>query len=525
MPRADPTRSDYCASRHLLRNLDNAAELRRNPLAREYFPSADDGGRRRDAVADRLVLDRIRDDVRASLAHCSEFAQVCTHVALGRMHAALLRCDIDEQPMPAVAAELGLSERQLRRERRAAHAAFARAFRTARREPATPATVCDVAAVRLAEAIALHELGLGEVAQSALASIASGALDTPQRIEALCMAAELEFDALRHGAAADHLADARSLAARSARELDDDAACTADEHVEFVAWLLRWQTAMSTGLTAPAPVILRGYSDARLRSERGRALFVRAAAAYAEQRWEVGDGVNGRAAVARGWDVMSTLDRTRVKERLALIMADARLFGFRSPPGADRHKFRIIERLAAAHGHVHTRLLARAERIAGESAAGRVNAARISGTILQPFGAGERRSLARAFALAAEIAAGIESNQRQSVEISKLAESLLPPRSAGGLGARFSFANAVIGARRFDEAEPLAQSMYADAKAVGNLRVLAGAARALSVIAAGCRRRTEAQRYIREALTLGERFASPTALALTTGFARRLDVA
>jgi hypothetical protein len=509
----------------LLRNLDSATELRRNPLVGKYFSSAADQPHRRASGADRIALALICEDVRMALARVGDFAHECTHVGLARMHAALLRCDVDDKPMPAVAAELGLSERQLRRERRAAHSAFARAFRAVRREAATPATVCDVAAVRLAEAVTLHELGQGAVAQSALSSIASGAVDPAQRIEALCVAAELEFDTLRHGAAAEHLAAARSLIVRYARELDDDAACTADEHVEFVGWLLRWQTATCTGLTAPAPVILRGRCAARARSERHRALFARAAAAYGEQRWEVGDGANGCAAVARGWDAMATLDRARVKERLALMMADAHLFGFVAPRGGDRHRFRVIERRAAAHGHVRTHLLARAERIAGETAAASVKTGRIGATILQPFGAGERRSLARAFALAAEIAAGIESNQRQAVDISELAESLLPPRSAGRLGARFSLANIVIGARRFDEAEPLAQSVYSDAKAAGNHRVLAGAARALSEIAAGRRRRTEAQRYIRESLTLSERFASPAALALTIAFARRLDVA
>ena len=115
MPRADPTRSDYCASRHLLRNLENAAELRRNPLVREYFAGGAGGAsQRRDAAADRGALEQIRSDVRTSLARCSDHVGRCTHVALGRIHGALLRCDVDHQPLTAVAAELGLSERQLR---------------------------------------------------------------------------------------------------------------------------------------------------------------------------------------------------------------------------------------------------------------------------------------------------------------------------------------------------------------------------------------------------------------------------
>jgi hypothetical protein len=525
MPRADPTRSDYCASRHLLRNLGDAAELARNPLARPYFSSDVNDTPRRDADADRHVLDGIRDDVRRALARCSEFTRGGTHVALGRMHAALLRCDIDDAPLPAVAAELGLSERQLRRERRAAHAAFAGAFRTVHREAGPPATACDVVTVRLAEAVELHELGQGAVAQSELASIASGADSPARRIEALCLAAELELDALRHTAAAAHLAEARTIAVLHARCLDDDAARAADEHLEFVAWLVRWLAGTCAGLTARPPIVLAAPGDVRAHAERRRALFVRAAAAYATQRWEVGDGVNGCAAAARGWNVMSTLGAARTKERLALMMADAHLYGLHAPRGADRHHFHTVERLAAAHGHVHSLLLARAQRIAGAAAVGPGASDRICEPILGPFGAGDRRSMARAFASAAGIAAGCESNDRDAVESAKLAERTVPLRSAPGLMARHIRAHVALEARRYEEAAPLMQSVYADAKLAGNGRVLGAAARSLSAIALGCRRRAEAQRYIREALSLGERFASPHALARTHALARRLDVA
>ena len=525
MPRADPTRSDYCASRHLLRNLDDAAELRRNPMVREYFTHERAATGRRDVSADRLATERICHDVRAALARCSEFARDCTHVGLGRMHAALLRCDIDDQPLPAVASELGLSERQLRRERGAAHDAFMKAFRCVRREAIAPATVSDITTIRLAEAVALHELGQGVVAQSALGSIASSAVNETQRIEALCLAAELEFDALRHGAASHHLADARSLAVRHVRELDDAGACTADEHIEFVAWLLRWQTATCTGLTAPPPAVLRTCGDVRARSESRRALFVRAAAAYAAQRWEVGDGANGRAAVSRGWDIMATLDGARVKERLGLMMADAHLFGLRAPRGEDRHRFRIVERLAASHGHVHTRLAARAERIAGAAAAGPTAGGRICDDVLRPFGTCERRTMARAFAWAAEAVAQCESNPRQAIECAQLAEDLLPVRSANALMARCLRAEVAIVAHRFDEAEPLAQSVMSDAELAGNGRVIAAAARSMATIALGRRRRSEAQRYMWKALSLSERFASPEALARSNALARRLHVA
>jgi hypothetical protein len=525
MPRADPTRSDYCASRHLLRNLDSAAELRRNPLVRDYFRDVAGNPRRRDAAADRLALERIRYDVRASLARCSEFARDRTHTALGRMHAVLLRCEIDDRPPVSVAAEIGLSERQLRRERSAAHDAFARAFRAPHRQPRPSATACDVATVRLAEAVELHELGQGVLAQSAFESIATGASSPARKIEALCLAAEAEFDALRHAAAATYLADARTILARDAHELDDEAARSADEHLDLVAWLLRWQTAVSSGLATQPPIALVRAHDDRAREESRRALFVRAAASYATQRWEVGDGGRGQTAVQRAWTVMPTLYAHRTKERLCLMMADAQLYGFRAPRGADRYRFRVVERLAASHGHVHAALTARAERIAGAAVAGPDAAGRIFDRIMQPFGAVERRGMARARAWAAQVVTQCESNPCHAIMSAKLAESVLPPRSASAMMARCRRAAVAIDAHCLDDAASLLQSIYDDADLAGNGRVRATAARSLATIALGRRRRSEAQCYIRQALALAERFGSPEALARTTAIARKLNVA
>ena len=163
MPRADPTRSAYCASRHLLRNLDDAAELRRNPLVRACFAPA---AARRDAGENGRALETVRGLVQASLVRCRERSGAGrARGDVGRMHAALLRCEIDKQPLAVVAAELGLSDRQVRRERRAAHDAFLSAFDGVACGAPPRAVVHDTATLRLAEASELHEVG-----QSALAT-------------------------------------------------------------------------------------------------------------------------------------------------------------------------------------------------------------------------------------------------------------------------------------------------------------------------------------------------------------------
>jgi hypothetical protein len=527
VPRADPGRSDYCASRHLLRNLDDACELRRNPLVRAYFADAAGAPLPRDAAADRLILERVRDDVRASLAHCSEHAGRCTHVALGRMRAALLRCDIDDQPPPAVAAELGLSERQLRRERRAAHDAFVRAFRSAPHasRAAPPATACDVATVRLAQAVELHELGQGALAQSAFASLAAHAPAAERRIEALCVAAEAELDGLRFAAAAAHLENARTLLRCHARQVDDAAARAADEHIDFVAWLLRWETRNCAGLAMQPPLVLGPVCGDGAREEARRALFVRAAAAYAVQRVEVGDGLRGCHAVQRALAVLPSLHPARMKERLAIMAADAHVYSLYVTRGADHHRFRVVEELAAAHGHVHAMLAARAQRIAGVAATGPTATGRIAADVFAPFGAAERRSAARAFAWSAQCVAQCESNPHDAIAAAKLVESIVPQRSALALMARCARANHALAARRYEDARALAQVVYDDAELAGNGSVRGIAARRLSAVALACRRRGEAQRFIREALALTERYGSPEALARTNALARRLDVA
>ncbi len=524
MPRADPSRSDYCASRHLLRNLDDASELRRNPLVRDYFHTVVSGSPRRD-IAERAALERIRDDVRASLARCGHFAGGRDHVALGRIHGALLRCDIDDQPAPAVAAELGLSERQLRRERRVAHGAFARAFRTRHPGSPVPATVCDVATLRLAEAVELHELGQNLLAQREFASIAANVPAPERRIEALCVAAEAEIDGLRHQAAAAHLADARAVMMRHARELDDDALCGAEEHVDFVAWMMRWQTAVSAGLGTQPPLAYAPRADDRARSERRRALFVRAAAEYAKHRMEVGDFALALGAVQRARDVQVTLHPARTKERLAVLMAEAQLYSLRAPRGAARDRYSDIEQRAAACGHVRVLLASRSERVVAGTVAGEQAVGRVFNDLLAPFGAIERRTMVRTFAWVARLVAECESNPRDAVISARLVEELVPPRGVNALGARCVRASVAIDARRFDVAREIAQSVYADAEHVGNGRLRGAAARNLAACALGSRRRAEAQRYIREALTLTERFGSQEALDRTNVLARRLDIA
>ncbi|MBV9408101.1 MAG: hypothetical protein JO164_04720, partial [Candidatus Eremiobacteraeota bacterium] len=316
MPRADPTRSTYCASRHLLRNLDRPAELRRNPLVRDYFKTPVPSR----AHADRDALERIGAAVQCALARAHEAGGGRGRPDPARMRAALLRCEIDRQPLATVAAELGLSERQLRRERRAAHAAFARAFAhgddaahvIGSVDTVTDAVVSgDLATLRLTEAVELHELAQTPLALAAFDAVARHAPRTERRIEALCLAAEVESDGADQVRAAAHLDAARALLVLDADELDGTALLAAEEQLDFAAWLLRWHGGGCGGIGAPPPAVYCARDAARAPDERRRALFARACAAYATQRCETGDAVLAREALARGAQVVPTLAPVR----------------------------------------------------------------------------------------------------------------------------------------------------------------------------------------------------------------------
>ena len=273
------------------------------------------------------------------------------------------------------------------------------------------------------------------------------------------------------------------------------------------------------------PLALAPAAGDGARDEPRRALFVRAAAAYAVQRTEVGDGLRGCRAVQRALAVLPSLHPTRIKERLAIMAGDAHVYSLYVTRGADHHRFRVVEELAAAHSHVHATLAARAQRIAGVAASGPSATGRICADVFAPFGAAERRGLAGAFAWSAQCVAQCESNPQDAVGSAKLVERLVPARSALALMARCARANHALIARRYDDARALAQPVYDDAELAGNGRMRGIAARCLSAVALAGRRRSEAQRYIREALSLTERYGSPEALDRANALARRLDVA
>ena len=178
MARSNPERSEYCATRHLLRRLGNVRELQRNPLVREAFATHDA------ETACRLVESR---------AHAA-----IASMRSARWRAILLLADVQKHPPARVARDLGLSARQYHRERCSAHAAFASAYSALRRP--LPVTVDDDAGRRkLQLASALADSGIAQSARSVLEEAAAAGGQT--RCDALVRLAILETWASRFEAA------------------------------------------------------------------------------------------------------------------------------------------------------------------------------------------------------------------------------------------------------------------------------------------------------------------------------------
>jgi hypothetical protein len=257
--------------------------------------------------------------------------------------------------------------------------------------------------------------------------------------------------------------------------------------------------------------------------EARRALLVRALAAYAMQRWETGDLERGRDAIRRAQAVLGSLDPSRARERFALMHADVMLAVLRLPPASGREDLLALEELAARSGHARRLLPVRAERIAGEVPVLR-RPEGICDALLGMFGAAERRTMSLSFATAARLVAENEEDPRRGTDAVLLTERFAAPRSAEGMFARCLRAVFALRLGRCDEARAIACAIRTDAQALGNGRLHGAAARHLARIALAQHRVGDAQRHVREALPLLQRYGTYQSLREANEIARRLGV-
>lgn len=215
MARANPARSPYAATRHLLKHLRNVRELRRNPLARDEFVS------RSADQAQRAIAARV---------------DAALPVQNARQVAILLRVDGERHDPRRVAADLGLSTRQFYRERRRAHEAFYAAYRAGSRGAAT---VEDGFAQRLlTRAASLADSGETASATAIARDVLSSGSGPATAGEALLRLAETNIWGHRFDRARVELADCAAILARS--EPHDVRTEAAHDHAQALTLLLEW---------------------------------------------------------------------------------------------------------------------------------------------------------------------------------------------------------------------------------------------------------------------------------------------
>jgi hypothetical protein len=257
--------------------------------------------------------------------------------------------------------------------------------------------------------------------------------------------------------------------------------------------------------------------------EARRALLVRALAAYAMQRWETGDVEHGGDALLRANAVLGSLDVARVKERFAVMHADAMLATLRRPPFAMREKLMPLEHLAARSGHTRRLLPVRSERIGSEVPVLR-RPDGIREALLGMYGSAERRTMSLSFATAARLVSQNEEDPQHGTAAALLVERVAAPRSAEAMFARCRRAVFALRLGRADEARAIAHGIHDDACELGNGRLIGAAARHLARIALAQHRIADAQRHVREALPLLQRYGTYVSLHEANAIARRLGI-
>jgi hypothetical protein len=245
MARANPARSPYSATRHLLRNLRNARELRRNPLARDEFAG------------------RTNDEALCSIANRVDAAlppNNARHVAI------LLRVDAERHDPARVATDLGLSTRQFFRERRRAHDAFYAAYRAGGRAAATVET--NFAQRLLSRAAGLADSGEAESASAILHDIIASGAERAVVCEALLQLAATQTWAHRFDRARADLAACYLVLSRE--DIETDRRDALDDGAGAIALTLRW---FSDGPGSVAP----GWDERRAPISERTMLVVAAA--------------------------------------------------------------------------------------------------------------------------------------------------------------------------------------------------------------------------------------------------------
>jgi tetratricopeptide (TPR) repeat protein len=250
LSRADPKAGFDVAVRHLFRHLDNARELRRNPLVSKLFEQSDvPSTRSRDLTA----VAQVRRLVVEAVERCYAANSSTLDAERRRRQSVIFRrCVLERNPLDSVAAELGISKRLLYSERANICERIARYIQKQDLlERASALRMLDRLAFQFERAAAQVEAGEYDLAVRNYNGILETASTPSQKIEALCKRAEIELECGRFLDARRTIVHATELSESSVNALSAKALGASRAHIELLRSRTAWFTAdFSTASTA-----------------------------------------------------------------------------------------------------------------------------------------------------------------------------------------------------------------------------------------------------------------------------------
>ena len=239
MPRANPRASLDVAVRHLFRHLNQPRELRRNPLVSWLFEAADGLSTLENEAS---LATRVRELI-------AEAAQRETDSGRNgeqwlRQRAIASRCLLKGEAPRVVAADLGISERQFRRERAQICkrlAAYIRAKQLADRAPRLE--ILNPLRFQFERAGAQAEAGDYERAICSYDDILAACDRLPEKVESFCKRAEVELECGRLEAALASLTSASKVLEGNVRNFGARSLAASRANIALLQSKLAWATA------------------------------------------------------------------------------------------------------------------------------------------------------------------------------------------------------------------------------------------------------------------------------------------
>jgi hypothetical protein len=180
-------RSAISTVTRLLRSFYDDGALRHNPLVARHFDSGE---------TQHVAAERVRTSIRAAIDTIVLSARPQDAVIAKRQRHILLRYDIDCATRETVCSELGITERQMYRDRNAGAGAVARALLEIRLSQEATA-LCDVSVpgeLALQSAFSIMAAGGSPAATDRATAIARETNDVRMRVAAYCVAAQVQYE-------------------------------------------------------------------------------------------------------------------------------------------------------------------------------------------------------------------------------------------------------------------------------------------------------------------------------------------